>query len=62
MERSTRVPARRLRRVPLVAVTLGIIAEVLIRMHYDIRDKTPYRVRRTLNMDDRVSSIDGPAT
>ncbi len=36
----------------VLEITLGIVAEVLIRMHYDIRDKKPYRVRRTLNMDD----------
>jgi len=36
----------------VLEITLGIVAEVLIRMHYDIRDKEPYRVRRTLNMDD----------
>ena len=36
----------------VVEVTLGIIAEVLIRMHYDIRQKEPYRIRLTRNMED----------
>jgi len=36
----------------VVEITLGIIAEVLIRMHYDIRQKAPYRVRLTRNMGD----------
>ncbi len=35
----------------LVEITLGIIAEVLIRMHYDIRDKEPYRIRLTRNLE-----------
>jgi len=35
----------------VVEITLGIIAEVLIRMHYDIRQKEPYRLRLTRNMD-----------
>ncbi|MCB9745336.1 MAG: glycosyltransferase family 2 protein [Alphaproteobacteria bacterium] len=35
----------------LVEVTLGIIAEVLIRMHYDIRDKAPYRIHTVRNLD-----------
>jgi glycosyltransferase involved in cell wall biosynthesis len=34
----------------VVEVTLGIIAEVLIRMHYEILDKEPYRIRRTSNL------------
>ena len=37
--------------IGLVEITLGIIAEVLIRMHYEIQNKQPYRVDRTLNMD-----------
>ncbi len=36
----------------VVEVTLGIIAEVLIRMHYDIRQKEPYRIRLTRNMEE----------
>jgi glycosyltransferase involved in cell wall biosynthesis len=35
----------------IVEITLGIVAEVLIRMHYDIRDKAPYRIRRVLNVE-----------
>jgi dolichol-phosphate mannosyltransferase len=35
----------------VVEITLGIIAEVLIRMHYEIQDKAPYRIRRTCNME-----------
>ncbi|MCB9764115.1 MAG: glycosyltransferase family 2 protein [Alphaproteobacteria bacterium] len=34
----------------LVEITLGIIAEVLIRMHYDIRDKAPYRIHSVTNL------------
>lgn len=43
----------------VVEVTLGIVAEVLIRMHYDIRDKAPYRIRRSLNMDDVPDALEG---
>ena len=32
----------------MVEITLGVIAEVMIRMHYDIRDKEPYRIRRVV--------------
>ena len=28
----------------LVEITLGIIAEVLIRMHYEIQGRAPYRI------------------
>jgi len=35
----------------VVEITLGIIAEVLIRMHYEIQGKNPYKIRRTRNMD-----------
>ena len=45
----------------VVEVTLGIVAEVLIRMHYDIRDKAPYRIRRTLNMADAPEALEGRA-
>lgn len=34
----------------LVEITLGIIAEVLIRMHYELQAKEPYRVRVRRNM------------
>lgn len=34
----------------VVEITLGIIAEVLIRMHYEVQDKAPYRVARVCNM------------
>lgn len=35
----------------VVEITLGIIAEVLIRMHYEIQDKAPYRIRRAENLE-----------
>jgi glycosyltransferase involved in cell wall biosynthesis len=35
----------------VLEITLGIIAEVLIRMHYDIREKAPYRVRSARNLE-----------
>lgn len=35
--------------IGLVEVTLGIIAEVLIRMHYELQSKPPYRIERSLN-------------
>jgi len=38
----------------VLEITLGIIAEVLIRMHYDIRQKEPYRVRSSRNMGDNA--------
>ena len=34
----------------VVQVTLGVMTEVMIRMHYDIRDKEPFRIRETRNM------------
>jgi len=34
----------------VIELTLGIIAEVLIRMHYEIQDKAPYRIRRASNL------------
>ncbi len=34
----------------VVEITLGIIAEVLIRMHYDLRQRRPYRIRSTRNL------------
>ncbi|MDG1483089.1 MAG: glycosyltransferase family 2 protein [Myxococcota bacterium] len=35
----------------LVEITLGIIAEVLIRMHYELQHKEPYRIGETRNME-----------
>ncbi len=35
----------------VVEITLGIIAEVLIRMHYELQHKAPYRIRHTRNLD-----------
>lgn len=35
----------------VVEITLGIIAEVLIRMHYEIQNKAPYRVRSVRNLE-----------
>ncbi len=39
----------------LVEITLGIIAEVLIRMHFELQQKEPYRIARRSNFDDSVS-------
>ena len=36
----------------VVQITLGVMTEVMIRMHYDIRDKEPFRIRETRNMDE----------
>jgi glycosyltransferase involved in cell wall biosynthesis len=38
----------------VVEITLGIIAEVLIRMHYEIQGKNPYKIGVTRNMDQAV--------
>jgi len=35
----------------VVEVTLGIIAEVLIRMHYEIQGRPPYRIARARGID-----------
>ena len=35
----------------LVQITLGIIAEVLIRMNFELQSKAPYRIARTINLD-----------
>jgi glycosyltransferase involved in cell wall biosynthesis len=35
----------------LVEITLGIIAEVLIRMHFELQQKEPYRIKRS-NLED----------
>lgn len=45
----------------IVEITLGIIAEILIRMHYDIRGKEPYRVHRVRNMPELAGSARGEA-
>ena len=47
-----------------VEVTLGIIAEVLIRMHYEIQNKAPYRIRtaRNLVLRDARDTGSGPGT
>jgi len=36
----------------VVQITLGVMTEVMIRMHYDIREKEPFRIRETRNMDE----------
>lgn len=36
--------------IGVVEITLGIIAEVLIRMHYELQSKPPYRIGRTHNL------------
>ncbi len=33
----------------IVEITLGIIAEVLIRMHFELQQKEPYRIARRIN-------------
>lgn len=35
----------------LVEITLGIIAEVLIRMHFELQNKEPYRIARVSNFN-----------
>lgn len=35
----------------LVEITLGIIAEVLIRMNFELQQKAPYRIAKTSNVD-----------
>lgn len=48
----------------VVEITLGIIAEVLIRMHYEIQNKAPYRVRSVRNLEGVTTITDeyrGPA-
>lgn len=42
----------------IVEITLGIIAEVLIRMHYDIRDKAPYRILTVRNLETTEEVVD----
>ncbi len=34
----------------VIEITLGVIAEVLIRMHYELQNKEPYRIDKTINM------------
>ena len=34
----------------IVEITLGIIAEVLIRMHFELQKKEPYRIQQTQNI------------
>jgi glycosyltransferase involved in cell wall biosynthesis len=36
----------------VIEITLGIIAEVLIRMNYELQHKEPYRIGKTRNMED----------
>ena len=36
----------------VIEITLGIIAEVLIRMHYELQHKEPYRIGQTRNLED----------
>jgi dolichol-phosphate mannosyltransferase len=45
----------------LLEVTLGIIAEVLIRMHYEVQNKAPYRVARVRNLPGVVTIHDEAA-
>jgi glycosyltransferase involved in cell wall biosynthesis len=36
----------------IVEITLGIIAEVLIRMHFELQNKEPYRIAKRTNFSD----------
>ena len=46
----------------VVEITLGVIAEVLIRMHFEIQGKAPYRVSALQNLPDRSpADLDGRA-
>lgn len=42
----------------VIEITLGIIAEVLIRMHYEIQDKAPYRIRAARNLTQARTLVD----
>ncbi|MEC8425160.1 MAG: glycosyltransferase family 2 protein [Myxococcota bacterium] len=42
----------------VVEITLGIIAEVLIRMHYEIQNKAPYRIRSVRNLEGVMTIAD----
>ena len=42
--------------VGLVEVTLGIIAEILIRMHYELQNKNPYRIASIKSHSDTSAS------
>ena len=46
----------------VLEVTLGIIAEVLIRMHYEMQDKAPYRIRRASNLPAARTIVDEAAS
>jgi len=46
----------------VLEVTLGIIAEVLIRMHYEMQDKAPYRIRRASNLPSARTIVDEAAS
>ena len=46
----------------VIELTLGIIAEVLIRMHYEIQEKAPYRIRRAKNLPDAETITDEAAS
>ena len=46
----------------VIELTLGIIAEVLIRMHYEIQEKAPYRIRRAKNLPEAETIIDEAAS
>lgn len=44
----------------VVEITLGIIAEVLIRMHFEVQRKAPYRVSRVVNLAELApADLDG---
>ena len=46
----------------VVEVTLGVIAEVLIRMHFEVQGKAPYRVAAVRNLPGvRPADLDGRA-
>ncbi len=45
----------------VVEITLGVIAEVLIRMHFEIQGKAPYRVDALRNLPLKPADLDGRA-
>lgn len=46
----------------VLEITLGIIAEVLIRMHYEIQQKAPYRIREARNLPGARTLVDDAPT
>ncbi len=38
-------------------ILMGLVAELLIRIYFESRDKTPYLIRRTWNLDEKSSLV-----